>query len=236
MTSRPRILVASAFLAIAVATAVHAQDARPLASIGGPFTGPPVLGAPFSADATTTITQTRHDGTQTTRSGVARYYRDARGRVRVEQDVTDGMGGPQRLIVVDPDPGDRRVYALHPADRVIGLRPRSFIARLFNDGTSLAVPHRFTPEQASRVKELTFAGYRIFRVDARHAVESIESPDLRLLVASRYVEPGVGTFEYRLTNIRREEPEAHLFELPPDYRLLGAGEAPHYIALLYRDR
>jgi hypothetical protein len=34
---------------------------QPLA--GGPLTGPPVLDAPFSADATTTVRQTLPDGT-----------------------------------------------------------------------------------------------------------------------------------------------------------------------------
>jgi hypothetical protein len=52
---------------------------------GGPFARPPVLDAPFSADATTTIRQTRADGNVTEWTTKARYYRDSAGRVRVDQ-------------------------------------------------------------------------------------------------------------------------------------------------------
>lgn len=44
-----------------------------------------------------------------------------------------------------------------------------------------------------------------------------ESPDLKLLVWSRYSDPNVGEFEFRLTNIRREEPAAARFALPEGY-------------------
>ena len=45
--------------------------------VGGPLTGRPVTGAPFSASATTTITGVGADGTRFERSTSADYYRDS---------------------------------------------------------------------------------------------------------------------------------------------------------------
>src|SRR5688572_23128129 len=55
---------------------------------GNPLTGPAVSEAPFSAQATTTVRQTLRDGTLVERIGIAHYYRDRVGRVRVEHMVT----------------------------------------------------------------------------------------------------------------------------------------------------
>jgi hypothetical protein len=46
--------------------------------------------------------------------------------------------------------------------------------------------------------------------------ERWESAELQLLVQSRHSDSR-STIEYRLSNIRRTEPPAHFFELPPDY-------------------
>lgn len=46
--------------------------------------------------------------------------------------------------------------------------------------------------------------------------ERWESAELQLLVQSRHSDSR-SVIEYRLSNIRRLEPPAHLFQLPPDY-------------------
>ena len=60
---------ASAVLALAAALAATAfgQVNLPHESTGGPLSGPPVLGAPFSADATTTVRATLGDAHGSTR-------------------------------------------------------------------------------------------------------------------------------------------------------------------------
>ena len=45
-------------MAAALSTTGVAQGADTSEAVGGPFTGSPVVGAPFSAEATTTLTQT----------------------------------------------------------------------------------------------------------------------------------------------------------------------------------
>jgi hypothetical protein len=51
--------------------------------------------------------------------------------------------------------------------------------------------------------------------------ERWESPELRLIVYSRYSDPRTGVVEYRLTGINRTEPRADLFTVPPEYTVIG---------------
>jgi hypothetical protein len=54
--------------------------------------------------------------------------------------------------------------------------------------------------------------------------ERWESAELQLLVQSRHSDSR-SIIEYRLSNIRRVEPPAHLFELPPDYTVEKSGNS-----------
>jgi hypothetical protein len=49
--------------------------------------------------------------------------------------------------------------------------------------------------------------------------ERWESPELKLLIYSRFSNSRTADIEYLLTNIRRLEPPAELFEVPADYTL-----------------
>ena len=53
--------------------------------------------------------------------------------------------------------------------------------------------------------------------------ERWESPELSLVVSSRYSDPRTGVIEYKLTNIRRAEPPAELFQVPSDYTDIEGG-------------
>jgi hypothetical protein len=112
---------------------------------GGPLTGPAVINAPFSADATTIIRQTLGDGTWIERRGVARYYRDRVGCVRVEQTITgiDGLNStaaPRRRITIQPDPANRYVYTLDPGQRTALRGPRFAAGLAIGGGDTYAVP------------------------------------------------------------------------------------------------
>jgi hypothetical protein len=63
--------------------------------------------------------------------------------------------------------------------------------------------------------------------------ERWESPELGLVVYSRYSDPRTGVVEYRLTSLNRSEPRADLFTVPSDYTIApegggrrGGGPAP----------
>jgi hypothetical protein len=90
--------------------------------------GPVVTDAPFSADATTTVTQVLGDGTRIEQSTTARFYRDRTGRVRREQTILGlgplNAGGNTQTITVDPDPGDGTAYTLDPMTRTARRVPR----------------------------------------------------------------------------------------------------------------
>jgi hypothetical protein len=73
--------------------------------------GPPVKGAPYSAQATTEIVQTLADGNRIVRRTSALLYRDSRGRTRREVmlEAIAGItvtGAPLRMITIsDPESG-----------------------------------------------------------------------------------------------------------------------------------
>ena len=48
--------------------------------------------------------------------------------------------------------------------------------------------------------------------------ERWESPELKVLVQERISDSGRGDIEYRLANIRRVDPPADLFVVPPEYK------------------
>lgn len=90
--------------------------------------GPVVIDAPFSADATTTVTQILGDGTRIEQTTNARFYRDRAGRVRREQTILGlgalNAGGNMQTITIDPDPGDGTAYTLDPTTRTARRVPR----------------------------------------------------------------------------------------------------------------
>jgi hypothetical protein len=52
--------------------------------------------------------------------------------------------------------------------------------------------------------------------------EQWESPELNMVISSRFSDPRTGVVEYRLTNINRAEPRAELFSVPSDYTIIDA--------------
>lgn len=52
--------------------------------------------------------------------------------------------------------------------------------------------------------------------------EQWESPELNMVISSRFSDPRTGVVEYRLTNINRSEPRADLFTVPADYTIVEA--------------
>jgi hypothetical protein len=53
--------------------------------------------------------------------------------------------------------------------------------------------------------------------------EEWSSPDLKILVLTRYSDPRMGDSSYRLINIVRAEPDPSLFQVPPGYTIKETG-------------
>lgn len=87
---------------------------------GTPEAGPRVTGAPYSAEATTTVTQTLADGTRIERVSTTRMFRDGEGRTRREQTV-QGLGplnaSGETTVITIVDPVARVGYVLDPISR-----------------------------------------------------------------------------------------------------------------------
>ena len=132
-------------LAATFAASAFGQDPLPDESIGGPLTRPSVPGAPFSADATTTVHATFRDGTRLDQTTTERFYRDSDGRVRVERTMDD-LRAPvtiaerhiRTVIARDPDGGG--VFTLDAQTRTARSAPRSLQALTAGSGRGLAVP------------------------------------------------------------------------------------------------
>ncbi len=53
--------------------------------------------------------------------------------------------------------------------------------------------------------------------------EQWDSPELNMVVSSRFSDPRTGVVEYRLTNINRSEPRSDLFTVPAGYTVIDTG-------------
>jgi hypothetical protein len=249
-----RISLVLALATTLVATA-FAQVNLQQESIGGPLTGATVIGAPFSADATTVVHAILGDGTRLDQSTTDRYYRDAAGRIRVERwigaPVPSTVSERWARTIIDPDPGDGTAYTVDDQTRSFVSTSRSIMGLTTGGGRSFHVyiggvqfvgfgragdllsadPGAFgdvrdEPLGTRRIAGVETTGRRITIVvppgygenatPREITDERWESPELKLLVQSRHSDSR-STIEYRLENIRREEPPAHLFAIPPDY-------------------
>ena len=114
--------------ALEVEKADRALTAQRLAASSDVLNGPVVTGAPFSAEALTSVTQVLGDGTRIEQTTTARFFRDRAGRVRREQTIA-GLGalsgrGNAETITIDPDPSDGAAYTLDPNTRTARRVPR----------------------------------------------------------------------------------------------------------------
>jgi hypothetical protein len=185
------------------------QDDRSIPA-GGPFTRTAVLNAPFSADAVTSIRMLLPDGTTRVDTLTARYYRDSQGRVRAELDTP---WGPYIVVgIPDPErPTPYPTYRLDPGKRTTyrTFAGYGYAARLFNGEGRFALPvagicFQFAPPVLADASD-----------DERlRAVNAQVSPDLGIVTASHRSDR-IGVIDYQVTNIRRDEPPADLFELEP---------------------
>lgn len=191
-----------------------------------------VRDAPFSAEAVTVWHPLANSG-RTELRVTARYFRDHRGRVRV-----DYLDGPSRArVMVTPDADWGAVHFLDTAARTTTKSGRMRITMGVGADCSysLDIPlsmNRFVvffaiPLDAEALGERLMEGMRVtgsrFKTKLPASVigmglgERWVSPDLKLVVYSRREDSRVGVVEYQLRKISRADPPAHLFEVPADY-------------------
>jgi hypothetical protein len=137
-----RCSLGSLMVSLCVMTCPEHALAQPTVA-GGPLTGPPVIGAPFSAEATTMVHQLGADGNTNEWSGVARYYRDHAGRVRVEQvrsNQASQLDPKDWRTVIQPSVERSAAYVLDAVSQTAGFAPRDIIGMAIGGGDTFAIP------------------------------------------------------------------------------------------------
>jgi len=246
--------VCGVFLAAAFLPNVKAQNPPPPhgrfggSHFGGaePFSGGKVVtGAPYSAQAVTEHIQTLADGNIIHTTTTANVYRDSQGRTRREGEIGAigpwaTQGGPRKVIFI-ADPVSGLIHTLDPDTQV--AQERSF--RAHGGAWKDAETHRQKPEnpnvkteslgtqviggvtaQGTRMTHTIPAGRIGNQAPIVITTERWYSPDLQTEVMRKQSNPQYGTTTFQLTNIVRAEPDAGLFQVPPNYTIKSAGPPP----------
>lgn len=203
---------------------------------------PVVKGAPVSGDGVVTVRSRFYDGSKSERTVPARFYRDSAGRVRREQTILglealDPNAGPRSIVTI-VDPVEQTTYVLMPDTNEAQRIPFDSRALVHQPYPTPPQPGTTTEEPLGtrtidgiaaqgRRTRLTIAAGRMGNDRPIEITdERWESPDLKLLLLSRYHDPRTLDVEYRLTNISRTEPPAELFKVPADYRVVQWATPP----------
>ncbi len=199
-----------------------------------------VEGQPFSAEIVIEDTRRLYDGSTVTKSSKGATYRDAAGRTRREQtlemvggfDIVNQDDKPQMLVFINDFPTKTQYF----------LDLNNKVARKHK--IDQAGPPRDEPKPPGDAKSETLGtkiiegvnveGTRItFEIPAGHigndkpiqvVTENWYSPELRLIVMSRHIDPLSGEHVFKLVNIKRSEPSADLFIVPSGFRVESGPE------------
>ena len=214
---------------------VQATDLR------GPFSETAVVNAPFTADATLTVVEATKSGPRTWTT-TRHIYRDATGRARVDYEAPLPNGKTRMVAVIlqepQPRPGHARAYTVDADTRTIRRESRGLMNLQFSgwaqfdiavglsDFRNFAIDMGATadvePIGERRIEGLAAVGWRLTgSADSSQPDERWESPELHMVLRASFVDGRThAAIDYRLTNIRRVEPDARLFEMPTDYTMV----------------
>jgi hypothetical protein len=202
-----------------------------------------VKGVPYSALGTSETVTTLADGNRIVRQNRIRLWRDSDGRTRSEFSLSS-IGGPLPLelnttVTVIDDPATRERYMLQRSEKIAVTMPivpcRADSAASEPDLTvGPPRPPGFGMKMSAPVKlgERTLNGEKLAgsRIEGtipagaigneqpiRMSAEQWYGKDLQVVVEATYQDPRSGETKYKLSEIRRDEPDAKLFRVPDDY-------------------
>ncbi|MGD0962750.1 MAG: hypothetical protein ABSA57_02475 [Candidatus Acidiferrales bacterium] len=209
------------------------------AGLGG---GKTVTGVPFTATFSQQTTQVFADGNHIQRTTSGTLARDGNGRFRRDMTLpaigdwaTSGNTPPHVVLISDPVAGAN--YILQPGDKTARKRPLA--AGRF--GTGGGAHPQFAQDEATTtslgtqiMNGVSAQGTRTIRTipvgaigNEKPIVITVErwySPDLQMNVMIKRSDPRTGDNVFQLTNIVRAEPDASLFQVPPDYTMKEGGK------------
>jgi hypothetical protein len=209
--------------------------------------GKPVLNAPYTADAITEVIQTLADGNRIEQRTSGIVARDSRGRTRREQHgIALGalIAQTESPIVTITDPTTGTQLNLNQDTKIArrsqsigsvapGL-PNGAGARMAAGDAGFATGESSPEVRTRKLGTKEVEGLRVEgtettvtipagamgnRLPIRLVSERWYSPQLKVVVMTRRVDPRFGETRFRLANIVRGEPPAHLFEVPSNFRI-----------------
>jgi len=205
--------------------------------------GPPVKGAPYSAEAVNETIQTLADGNRIVQRTSAMQYRDSDGRERREE--TSAMGV---IFITDPVAATR--YTLHPDSQTAEKSPLpsevqlvrnsavatiATVERLDAAGGLATGPANAKTEQLGNmfIEGVQAHGTRTTRTIPAGQIgndrpiyivdERWYSPDLKMTIMTKHSDPRAGDTNFQMKNINRSSPPPTLFEVPPGYAVNAGG-------------
>jgi hypothetical protein len=223
-------------------------------SLEGVDVGKPVLNVPYSAEAVTEVIQILADGNRIEQRISAIVARDSRGRTRREQHgialgALVAHGDSPIVTITDPTTGThlnlnhelkvaRRSQSMgssHPrlssgaggevvgGDAGFATTESSPAVRTRKLGTKEVEGVRVEGTETTVTMRSGAMGNRL---PIQLISERWYSPELKVVVMTRRTDPRFGETRFRLTNIVRAEPPAHLFEVPSDFRIEDQQRSP----------
>ncbi len=205
-----------------------------------------VTGAPYSAEEKSVMTQVLSDGNRIVKTTSATLYRDQQGRTRVEpltdSDSTVIVNDPVAATHFVLDPKNHTVMKggnaqMTEARRMLEVQVKQLAEMRAGGGSATAFKITRTDGSAekSSVEQLdkrvmeglavegtrttvTIPAGQIGNEGPIHIVsERWYSPDLQMVIMSKRSDPRMGETVYTLSNIKRANPDASLFQIPAGY-------------------
>jgi hypothetical protein len=216
-----------------------------------------VKGVPMSGEMLVTREQTLADGNSIHTQNQTTIYRDSEGRVRREIGFelnTPSTGAAKRTMIAITDPVSGNRYMLNPGNKTAHQmplhpgRPEPGAWDAMHDmhrkmGTGPDAANLKTEQLGTKtINGLQAVGTRMTRtipageIGNRNPIEVVTerwySSDLQLPLLESHSDPMMGTMTIKLVNINRGEPDASLFQVPSDYKLIsGRPGEPLYMPM-----
>lgn len=192
----------------------------------------PLRSLPYSGEWQSERTQVRPDGSRIVETGVPRKeFRDSEGRTRRERVIPSDNKDGVRIVTID-DPASSVEYVLEPGKKIA----HRFKLEQAGPGATAERPEFPAPTKTEALEPEVIRGLRAEGVRrtlgfpavggqaAREVViETWIAADLQIVLREHTDDPLLGETNMRLTELRRDEPAASLFQAPADYRMVDEG-------------
>lgn len=227
-------------LALAVSTAKAQSPTVQFLSAEMRFGDKIVKGAPYSAEAIVEHTQTLGDGSKLTSRSTAKIHRNSEGATHRNQEINplgvlaaaeEATDTVKMRVIFISDPVARVYYRINPKFRVAVKIPFETLPPAPGSHANAAAVTESLGKKM--IEGVEAEGTRsvitipVGRLGNDHPLEIVSerwfSPELQVVVQSKHSDPRMGENTYRLTNIKRGEPDASLFTVPPGYRIQDDG-------------